>query len=181
MRPLKCSSGLIKVIGQIIDTVGPALVKILDFIGEHLDVIGPIAVGVVAALLTFKKVTAAVIETVKAAMDSLNKVMAANPYALLIAGFAGLVTWSAALGNSYDNAREKAAELSSEEEQELVNKISETNQAYEGRKQAISDAYADIDYEYSAAQSLADELQTIVDAKRSDQRWISGTGTGDCG
>ena len=136
--------------------------KILDFIGEHLDVIGPIAVGVVAALLTFKKVTA-VIETVKAAMDSLNKVMAANPYALLIAGFAGLVTWSAALGNSYDNAREKAAELSSEE-QELVNKISETNQAYEGRKQAISDAYADIDYEYSAAQSLADELQTIVDA-----------------
>lgn len=96
---------LIKTAGQIIDTVGPALVKILDLIGENLDRIIPLAAGVVTAFMTFKTITG-IIETTTGVVQKLFAVLNAHPLVAIISALTGA---AAAIG-LYQNACSPAAQ-----------------------------------------------------------------------
>lgn len=155
---------LVKAIGQIIDRVGPVLVKILDFIGENLETIGPIAAGVVTAFVTFNKV-GPIINGVTTAIKGLSAGISMTPIGIIstaIAAFAGLAIAVATSESAYDKAFDAAAKLS-EEQEALVSSIDETNEAYARRKEAAQEAYASIETEYQQTEALVDELQEIVD------------------
>ena len=158
---IKMFQRLIKAVGQIIDTVGPALVKILDFIGEHLDVIGPIAVGVVTALLTFKKVTS-VINSVTTSVKAFSKAISFSP-AGIVAGIASIVAGLAMWAATSESAYEKAAKFT-EEEQALVDSINEHAKAVQESADSIKSSYDNISLEYENSEGLLEELQGIADA-----------------
>lgn len=157
---IKIFDRLIKTMGKIIDTVGPALVKILDFIGENLDVIGPIAIGVVTALLTFQKVSS-VINSVTTSVKALTTALSFSPAGILTgitSIIAGFVMWEA----SSESAYEKAAKLT-EEEQALADSVKEHAESVQQSADSVKSAYDNISLEYENAEGLVDELRSIAD------------------
>lgn len=157
---IKIFDKLVKAMGKIIDTVGPALVKILDFIGENLDTIGPIAIGVVTALLTFQKVSS-VINGVTTSVKALTAAMSFSPVgwiAGLVAAGAGLATYMATAESAYD----KAAQLT-DEQQTLIDQIHEHADAVQQSADNIKSAYDNIAQEYASSEALVEELRSIAD------------------
>lgn len=152
---------LMKSLGKLINTIGPAVVKVLDFIGEHLDVIGPIVTGVITAFMTFKKVTT-IMETVTKVVKVFGITLNATPIGLIVSAVAGLAAALALLPSAYDSAKESAAKFS-ESQQAIIDKAAETKTKTEEQKNALVDTYAEIQSQYADATTLAANLASMVD------------------
>ena len=165
---VKMFKTLVKAIGQIIDKVGPALVKILDFIGENMNAIIPLITGAVTAFLTFKTVTA-VINKVKAAQEALNAVSKANPYVLLATAIAGIVTALATWNSTFSPAAQAAQHL--KESVENVGEACETGgQNIANMMQSINEAesiYGNYSDTLFATQEELSNMTTGIDAAQS--------------
>lgn len=152
---------LMKSLGKFINSVGPAVVKVLDFIGEHLDVIGPIVAGVITAFLTFKKVTT-ILETVTKVVKVFGITLNATPIGLIVSAVAGLAAALALLPSAYDTAKESASKFT-DSQQEIIDKAAEAKTKCEEQKTALVDSYAEIEAKYADATSLASNLASMVD------------------
>ena len=159
---------LVKAIGQIIDVVGPALVKILDWIGENFETIIPLIIGAVTAFLAYKAVTT-IMDKVKAAQEALNKAVSANPYMLLATAIIGVVTALATWNSTFSPAAKAAKELSDSVErvgescetggQNIANMMQTINNA-----ESIYGNYADTLF---ATQEELDAMTSGIDAAQS--------------
>ena len=161
---VKMFQKLIKTIGRIIDSIGPALVKILDFIGDHFDTIGPLVLSVVTGLLAFRKVTP-IIEGVTRAFSTLSKGISMTPVGSLatLAGvLAGIVVEAATAADAFEKGRDATSKFT-EEQQELLDQINETNESIKNQIESRKESYASVELEYQKSQDLVDELRAIVD------------------
>jgi TP901 family phage tail tape measure protein len=172
---------LVKAIGQIIDVVGPALVKILDWIGENFETIIPLITGAVTAFLAYKAVTA-IIDKVKAAQEALNKAVSANPYVLLATAIIGIIAALATWNSTFSPAAKAAKELSDSVDrvgdacetggQNIANMMQEINNA-----ESIYGNYADtlfatkeeLDNMYSGIESAQEGISEIY-RRESEER-----------
>lgn len=97
---------------------------------------------------------------------ALNTAMNANPIGILVAGIAavgGLIWAFESLMAKQQKEREALGELS-EEQQQLTDRIQETNDAYQETMQTRTESLAAVDAEYGHLESLKTELGTLVDA-----------------
>ena len=157
----KLFDNLMKAMGKLVDTIGPAVVKVLDFIGEHLDIIGPAAIGVVTALITFKKATAA-IGAVNKVLKVFNMTLSASVIGAVTAAIAGLVAMIATMPKAYDESFEAASKFT-DSQQEIIDAAANTRQAIEDQNKAMADSYAEIESKYAGVGELAAGLRAIVD------------------
>lgn len=118
------------------------------------------------------KTFSAVLEAAKKSQLGLNLAQLASPVGLVLAGVTALTAALVFLNLRNKDVQESTSALT-EEEQEHINKIHETTQAYADMKSARDESVAGIQAEYSHISDLASELDNLVDAngavKEADQ------------
>lgn len=166
----------------IVEKALPLLENGIKWISENLDTLIPIvttlgaafvAMFVVNKIATFVSSIKTMITTVKslttatqaqsAAQTALN---ATNPFgwvALAITAVTTLVGVLVSLNNGSTDTKNKFAELSAEE-QALRDKTNELTQAYDEFAESKNNAISNVNNEFAYYQTLADELNTLVDA-----------------
>lgn len=158
-------------------TNGPRILSTLKTIGTiiaTLFVVNKVATfagvlnGLIAKYTTFK----AVLDAVKGSQLALNLAQLASPVGLVLAGVTALAGALVYLNLRNKDVQESTSALT-EAEQEHIDKVHETAQAYADLKSARDDNVAGIQAEYNHISDLASELDSLADAngavKEADQ------------
>ena len=150
------------------------LIENFDEITETLKTVGTILavtfvvskvaafVEMIATMVTTFGALKAAIEAAEAAQLLLNIAQLANPIGLVTAGVAALAAAVVYLATSTEEYKVIEADLT-EAEQAEIEKVRELNQAYNDMKTSRDETVAGITEEFSYYESLADELENIVD------------------
>ena len=181
-------------ISEVLDTVdweekgeqiGELAVKAVDFFSKVLDnadgikdVLTAVGTSLVTAFAVSKVLTFAstiislykTFQTLKTLTDAattsqllLNAAQAATPIGLVTAAVAGLAAGLIYLASKSKEAK-TATETLTEYEQKEIDKIYELKDAYEEVSNARNESISGINTEYGYYQTLADELDSLVDA-----------------
>lgn len=120
------------------------------------------ATSIISLWKTFQTLKTAT-EAATASQLLLNAAQMATPIGLVTAAVAGLAAGLIYLASKQDEARESVETLS-EYEQKEIDKVNELKQAYEDCNATRSESISTINTEYGYYQTLADELDGLVDA-----------------
>ena len=181
-------------ISEVLDTVdwedvgeqlGELAVKAVDFFGKVLDnadgiksVLEAVGTSLVTAFAVSKVLTFAstiislykTFQTLRTLTDAattsqllLNAAQAATPIGLVTAAVAGLAAGLIYLASKNDEARESTKILTDEEEAQ-IDKVNELKSAYEDMTATRDESVKAITTEYGYYETLADELDDLVDA-----------------
>ncbi|MST82878.1 tape measure protein [Bilifractor porci] len=156
-KAAKLVGKLVQAFGDIVDSVGPAVIKIIDFIGDHFDVIATAAIGAVTAILTFKKTVdvmsavSKVIETAQQALTALGAAASANPLMLIPVVIAGAASAFAMLAAN--------VETTDPQLQAFYDRIDAINQSVDENRQSMSQMDDEIQNTVSSYQQSASELE----------------------
>lgn len=120
------------------------------------------ATSIISLWKTFQTLKTAT-EAATASQLLLNAAQMATPIGLVTAAVAGLAAGLIYLASKQDEARESVETLS-EYEQKEIDKVNELKQAYEDCNASRSESISTINTEYGYYQTLADELDGLVDA-----------------
>jgi TP901 family phage tail tape measure protein len=165
--------------------LGDLAVKAVDFfttVMENADGVKSVltAVGtalgtafVVSKVLTFASTISSLYTTFKALKTAtdvattsqllLNAAQAATPIGLVTAAVAGLAAGLIYLASKSDEAKGVTSDLTEAEEEQIA-KVDELAESYKELNSARDEEVAAINTEYSYYESLADELDSLVDA-----------------
>lgn len=163
--------------GKAVDKAFKILIDAFSWIMKNSKVIISAFVGIITAFATAKVISfgsaiAGVIKTltgaptiitgVKTAMEALNLTTLANPYVLLASAIAGVIAGLVAWGIASNNNK-GTLELETENIKKQAEEIQKNKEAYEEmaetRQNAINEGFSEMEY----YQSLAKELEKIVD------------------
>lgn len=136
-----------------------------------IEVLKTIAISFVTykAVATITDVTTAftvlfnAVKSGQGIMETLNKVMGMNPYALVAAGIAALTVGIIKYSEKQYDATMAEYRLS-EAQQESLNKVHEMAKAYDDLDQARNISVANITTEFGYLQQLKDEYNGLIDA-----------------
>ena len=151
------------------------IADMFDFIIDHGDVIVGILKSIATAFVTYKAVGAitgvvdafktmkTTIDQGQGAMAALNKIMGANPYALLAAGVVAVGSAVAIYAQNSMEARRQQYDLN-EEQRKAIDDVAEMAQKYNDLKTARDESVEQIGAEYEYLGSLKDQYNNLVDS-----------------
>jgi hypothetical protein len=171
---LKNAEGPLEAVADLlVDTVLPALSKLIKWVSNNIPTIKAGLVGITAALVAYKVATIAAevsqkglkgaILATEIAQKALTIAMNATPWGLIATAVVGVV---AAVVAFKDSSREAAiaVDVLTEEEKKLLEEANKTAGAFREQKTETDKTVGSIQSQMGHVQRLADELRILADA-----------------